>query len=91
MGPQNKSFREFREFSLKGDCLWKRDLSRDLLNNELSRDPLIFSRKKSRSSAVGSALRSGRRGRAFESPLLDNKRFWLKTKVAFCFACLVIA
>ena len=27
----------------------------------------------SRSSAVGSALRSGRRGRAFESPLLDKK------------------
>ena len=26
-----------------------------------------------RSSAVGSALRSGRRGRAFESPLLDRK------------------
>ena len=31
--------------------------------------------KHSDSSAVGSALRSGRRGRAFESPLLDkNKR-----------------
>ena len=28
----------------------------------------------SRSSAVGSALRSGRRGRAFESPLLDKNR-----------------
>ncbi len=27
----------------------------------------------SRSSAVGSALRSGRRGRAFESPLLDKR------------------
>ena len=28
----------------------------------------------SESSAVGSALRSGRRGRAFESPLSDKKR-----------------
>ena len=29
--------------------------------------------KHSESSAVGSALRSGRRGRAFESPLSDKK------------------
>ena len=31
-------------------------------------------RRIARSSAVGSAPRSGRGGRAFESPLLDNKR-----------------
>ena len=33
----------------------------------------------SRSSAVGSALRSGRRGRAFESPLLDEKVRFCRT------------
>ena len=32
-----------------------------------------FAPRKSDSSAVGSALRSGRRGRAFESPLSDTK------------------
>ena len=45
----------------------------------------LCTRKTAESSAVGSALRSGRRGRAFESPLSDRKR-WLKDSiVAFFF------
>ena len=40
-----------------------------------------FCTQKTESSAVGSALRSGRRGRAFESPLSDQRR----QSVAFVF------
>ena len=36
-------------------------------------------------SAVGSALRSGRRGRAFESPHPDTKRQAVKIACRFCF------
>ena len=36
-------------------------------------------------SAVGSALRSGRRGRAFESPHSDRRRQAVKIACRFCF------
>ena len=41
---------------------------------------------KTRSSAVGSAPRSGRGGRAFESPLLDN-RWYVQQRITFVFRC----
>ena len=40
--------------------------------------------QKTESSAVGSALRSGRRGRAFESPLSDKRHNFSKV-MPFCF------
>ena len=42
-----------------------------------------FASPKSESSAVGSALRSGRRGRAFESPLSDASEISRKACLAF--------
>ena len=41
------------------------------IHNSYSTNYLYFCTRKTESSAVGSALRSGRRGRAFESPLSD--------------------
>ena len=38
-----------------------------------NRAKCLILHRKSESSAVGSALRSGRRGRAFESPLSDKR------------------
>ena len=45
---------------------------------------LYLCTRKTESSAVGSALRSGRRGRAFESPLSDKSDDGL-TAIAFLF------
>ena len=56
--------------------------------------PLQRKRKKqtfqSECSAVGSALRSGRRGRAFESPHSDIRRQAVKIACRFCFIFFVI-
>ena len=41
------------------------------IKTSIAREESLSDSKKSESSAVGSALRSGRRGRAFESPLSD--------------------
>ena len=46
--------------------------------------------KQSECSAVGSALRSGRRGRAFESPHSDIRRQAVKIACRFCFIFFVI-
>ena len=53
-------------------------------------NPLMWSlslvvEKASRSSAVGSAPRSGRGGRAFESPLLDIKAIFGEPENRFLF------
>ena len=51
---------------------------------KLSRDSFFFIRQ-SGCSAVGSALRSGRRGRAFESPHPDKERQAMKIACRSCF------
>ena len=53
-------------------CMWRKRTS-------------FVSRKESECSAVGSVLRSGRRGRAFESPHSDNFKAWLSKSRAFLF------
>ena len=54
--------------------------------------PYLCTRKtETECSAVGSALRSGRRGRAFESPHSDRRRQAVKIACRLCFIFFVIS
>ena len=54
-------------------------------------DEIYSSSKMAECSAVGSALRSGRRGRAFESPHSDTRRQTVKIVCRFFFFIAVSA